>query len=179
MKHSRLLSIMALSILAVFLVSAFWPQPSQAAYHHMGEMDSDAFLSAHSEVAGSKLDSCSLCHSGGEMRIGGKPTSVGSCQWCHFSYGYDAKGDISSTINPYGQDYLAMGRSTGQIQAIEENDSDGDGYSNREEIAATRYPGDTGRSHQGPRSLPGVHQGGVREPSSANPVHADERQQIR
>lgn len=166
MKHPRLLIIMALAILSGLVVSAFWPQPSQAAYHHMGEMDSDAFLSVHPDVAGSKLDSCSLCHSGGEMPIGGKPTSVGSCQWCHFSYGYDAKGDIAGTLNSYGQDYLAMGRSAQAVQAIETKDSDADGYSNGEEIAAIRYPGDAGDD---PTKVPAPYRVFTREELEALP----------
>ena len=36
-----------------------------AAYHHAGEADAPIFLLAYPNKAGTKLDSCSLCHSGG------------------------------------------------------------------------------------------------------------------
>jgi hypothetical protein len=124
------------AVLAVGVIAA--PAPSaQAAYHHSGEMDSDYFLAAHPEAVGTKLDSCVLCHGGGKV---GKAT-LGSCEWCHFMYGYDASGDIMVTLNDYGLDYHAAGSSTAAVLAIEGDDSDGDGYSNIDEIAAVRYPG--------------------------------------
>jgi hypothetical protein len=38
-------------------------------------------------------------------------------------------------------DYLQAGRNAAAVKAIEDLDSDGDGYSNKDEIAANRYPG--------------------------------------
>ena len=113
-----------------------------SAYQHQGEGDSPKFLSVYPSKAGTKLDSCALCHSGGAYTSGGKVTTLGSCQWCHYKYGYDKSGDISTTLNPYGKDYRDNGRSTAAFGAIENRDSDGDGYSNKDEIAAVRYPGD-------------------------------------
>lgn len=37
-----------------------------AAYHHMGEADSPNFVAAYPQAEGTKLDSCTLCHSGGQ-----------------------------------------------------------------------------------------------------------------
>jgi hypothetical protein len=112
---------------------------ANAAYHHAGEMDSDYFLVAHPEAAGTKLDSCTLCHRGGMV---GK-TALGSCEWCHYTYKYyEPHGDIMLTLNAYGLDYHEAGSSTAAVLAIEDVDSDGDGYSNVDEIAAVRYPGD-------------------------------------
>jgi hypothetical protein len=108
----------------------------------MGEQDSGVFRLAHPAAAGSKLDSCTLCHTGGTATSGGKTTNYGSCQWCHVTYGYDASGEISATLNPYGAAYLAAGRSVGAVSAIDGLDSDGDNYANAVEIAALRYPGD-------------------------------------
>jgi len=65
-----------------------------------------------------------------------------SCQWCHYSFGYNKSGDILSTLNPYGKAYLAAGRSADAVRAIEGLDSDGDGFKNADEIAALRFPGD-------------------------------------
>lgn len=119
-----------------------WAAPAMAAYSHMGEQDSNAFRFVHPEVGGSKLDSCTLCHTGGSTTSGGKTTNYGSCQWCHVKYGYDASGDITATLNLYGTAYLGAGRNRAAVTAIDKLDSDGDGYTNAVEIAALRYPGD-------------------------------------
>ena len=124
------------AVLAVVCGSA---SVAYAAYHHMGEVDSSYFVSVHPDAAGTKLDSCGLCHRGGKL---GNNT-VGSCQLCHSTYGYDAPhGDILATLNPYGVDFLSHGASAAAVVAIEGLDSDGDGFSNADEIAAVRYPGD-------------------------------------
>jgi hypothetical protein len=113
-----------------------------SAYYHMGEIDSGIFLSVYPDKAGTKLDSCNLCHSGGSYVSGGKTVSLGSCQWCHYKYGYDAHGNIDDTLNPYGMAYKKNGRNANAVKTIDDLDSDGDGYSNKVEIAATRFPGD-------------------------------------
>ncbi len=115
-----------------------------AAYHHQGEQDAGVFLAVYPDKAGTKLDSCNLCHTGGQYTDPkGKPVSLGSCQWCHYKYGYDEPhGNILETLNSYGTDYLAHGRNADALKAIESLDSDGDTYPNKVEIAAVRYPGD-------------------------------------
>jgi len=112
-----------------------------AAYHHRGERDSGHFLKAFPEKAGGKLDHCALCHGGGQLEKNGAQVALGSCQWCHFRYGYDHKGPLAETLNAYGRDYLAAGRDGAAIAAIAGKDSDGDGFSNSDEIAADRFPG--------------------------------------
>ena len=114
-----------------------------AAYHHMGENDSKKFLSVYGNQKGTKLDSCNLCHSGGSyVDSKGKTVTLGSCQWCHYSYGYDGSGSIAGTLNSYGIEYRSKGRNAAAIRAIRKLDSDGDGFTNDEEIKAGRYPGD-------------------------------------
>ena len=113
-----------------------------SAYHHEGEIDSQHFVAQYPDKAGTKLDHCALCHTGGQYeQKPGKWVSLGSCQWCHYSYGYDGSGNIVETLNPYGMDYLLNGRNQNAVAAIADKDSDGDGYSNGVEIAAVRYPG--------------------------------------
>ncbi len=113
-----------------------------AAYHHMGERDSEKFLDAYPEMAGTKLDHCALCHSGGSYENNrGRMVTLGSCQWCHYSYGYDGSGDIADTMNQYGNDFKSYGRNVTAVMDIADMDSDGDGYTNAEEIAAGTYPG--------------------------------------
>ncbi len=113
-----------------------------SAYHHEGEEDSPNFLAQYPDKAGTKLDHCALCHTGGQYeQKPGKWVSLGSCQWCHYSYGYDGTGNIVDTLNAYGMDYLVNGRNQDAFAAIADIDSDEDGYSNAVEIAAIRYPG--------------------------------------
>ncbi|HHB90614.1 MAG TPA: hypothetical protein ENK60_04830, partial [Anaerolineae bacterium] len=63
-------------------------------------------------------------------------TQLDSCNTCHPSV---------PDLNPYGEDYRSHGHN---FQAIELLDSDGDGYSNIEEINALTFPGDP-NSHPG------------------------------
>lgn len=129
-------------IFTVTLILGFFTT-TQAAYHHEGEADSPNFVAAYPELEGSKLDNCALCHCGGEYeKKPGKFITVGSCQWCHMTYGYDISGDIKETMNPYGTDYYNAGRSVSAFSSIEGDDSDGDSYNNKEEIDALSYPGD-------------------------------------
>ena len=114
------------------------------AYHHEGEQDSDKFLSVYPDKAGTKLDRCALCHSGGEVEQKGEMVSLGSCQWCHQTYGYDGSGNIIDTLNAYGKAYLINGRDQQALRDIRNLDSDEDGYTNEAEIRAGRYPGDDG-----------------------------------
>jgi len=90
-----------------------------SAYHHEGERDADKFLSVYPEKVGTKLDPCALCHTGGAYEKNGKMTSLGSCQWCHYSYGYDGSGNIQDTMKDYGKDYKIHGRNADAIQSIE------------------------------------------------------------
>jgi hypothetical protein len=70
------------------------------------------FESTYPAVAGSRIDACNLCHNSPE--------------------GGDAR-------NPYGLSYASTGRN---FAAIENTDSDGDGYSNLQEIKSLTFPGD-------------------------------------
>jgi hypothetical protein len=128
--------IVFLGCMAILL---FNPSMGLCAYEHTGEMDAGRFLAVYPDKAGTKLDHCSLCHTGGQDAKG---NPLGSCQYCHYTYGYDAHGNINDTLNAYGKDYLGHGRSSGAVRDIEGLDSDGDGYSNIVEINAERFPGD-------------------------------------
>lgn len=118
---------------------------AQAAYHHEGESDAARFLEVYPGKAGTKLDHCALCHSGGtEENKYGERVEVGSCQWCHKTYGYDGSGGqsaLDATMNPYGQAYLANNRTVQAIRDIAALDSDEDGDSNQAEIEANHFPG--------------------------------------
>lgn len=129
----------------LLLLLFFIPLPlltAHAAYHHGGDTDSEIVLEAYPAIKGTKLDSCALCHTGGQYeKRPGKFVSLGSCQWCHLTYGYDESGDIKETLNQYGEDYLREGKNADSLQTIASLDSDNDGFTNIEEIQALRYPG--------------------------------------
>ncbi len=130
-------------VLGIASVIGLFAVPAGAAYHHMGEADSVAVLEVYPELEGTKLDSCAMCHTGGAYeKKPGVWVDLGSCQWCHHSYGCDGSGDIAQTLNPYGMDYLENGRDASTLSAIEGLDSDGDGFTSREEIDALRFAGD-------------------------------------
>lgn len=114
--------------------------PVIAAYRaHGSDSDSNAFLAAYSSAAGTKLDNCYLCHTGGTYA--GK--SKDSCDYCHLTFGFTAPhGDIMDTLNQFGKDYLQAGRNQAAFAAIANQDSDGDNFSNDAEIRAGRLPGD-------------------------------------
>jgi hypothetical protein len=57
---------------------------------------------------------------------------VNSCSMCHTS---------APNLNPYGQAYLDNGRSSAAFGLIENLDSDGDGFTNIQEINAFFFPG--------------------------------------
>lgn len=124
-------------VLWMLLAPAGW-----CAYHHEGEKDAEKFLTVYPNKAGTKLDHCALCHTAGEYESKGKMVQLGSCQWCHYTYGYDGSGNILETMNSYGKAYHDSGRNPAAIAAIEALDSDGDGYANMDEITANRFPGD-------------------------------------
>ena len=137
-------------LMAVLFFIMVMVSPGYAAYHHEGENDSDNFISVYPDKAGTKLDHCALCHSGGQYeKKPGVWVSLGSCQWCHNSYKYDASGNILDTMNTYGKAYHEYGRNAAAIRAIENLNSDGDGYTNIEEINANAYPGN-------PDDYPGI-----------------------
>jgi hypothetical protein len=141
LRRRLMLGLLAVATLSLLLAGV---TPAFAAYQHMGEIDSGYFLTVHPEIKGTKIDSCTLCHTGGTDIWSGKPAKVGSCQWCHLSqvYGYSGAGEITKTLNPYGKAYYDAGRSVAAVRAIESLDSDGDGYKNSLEIDKIRYPGD-------------------------------------
>ena len=130
-------------ILAIVCMGFLAATAALSAYHHMGEEDSGYFIATYPDKAGTKLDHCATCHTGGSyVNSKGQTVSMGSCQWCHDTYGYDGSGNINDTLNAYGAAYSNAGHNQAAVTAIEALDSDGDGYTNIAEIQASRFPGD-------------------------------------
>lgn len=124
-----------------------------AAYNHQDEKDASNFLSVYPDKKGTKLDSCALCHKGGQYVSKGKLATLGSCQWCHYSYGYNGAGNIEDTVNEYGMTYKNAGRNAAAISTVAGLDSDGDGYTNNQEIEADTFPGNP-HDHPGLKQAP-------------------------
>jgi hypothetical protein len=141
-----------------------------AAYNHMGTdaIDAKNFRDVYPQAAGTKLDSCALCHKGAPA-VGNTPAQ-GSCQFCHVQTNYGAiPAQFAGTLNPYGQAYKDKGRSAAAITAIQDLDSDGDGYTNKVEITAIRYPGD---KSDDPTKVPAPFKVFTRTDIEAMPQHA-------
>jgi len=131
------------TFLVLVLAAMLIPATVFAAYHHQGESDSGKFLETYPDITGTKLDHCALCHSGGEVVKKSVTIKIGSCQWCHDTYGYHPPhGDIALTMNAYGNAFKAAGRDSEAVTFINSQDTDGDGHTNAEEIAARTFPGD-------------------------------------
>ncbi len=163
MRRTKSAAIILMILLGGFGFILFSVNKGYSAYQHSLEVDSSYFISVYPDKAGTKLDSCNLCHSGSPDK------KMGSCQWCHSKYGYDEPhGNIDETLNPYGMAYKTAGRSSAAVQAIENLDSDGDGYSNKEEIAAIRYPGDP---NDDPTKVPAPFRVFTREQLEQMPQH--------
>src|SRR5512137_2111897 len=109
------------------LLSVFIALTCYAAYTHNGDTDSQHFRNVYPQAAGTKLDSCTVCHKGAPA-VGSTPAQ-GSCQYCHTLTNYGASpAKFAERLNPYGQAYKDKGRGDAAITAIQDLDSDGDGY---------------------------------------------------
>jgi len=138
-KTSRL--SVTISLVSIFFMALV----CYAAYNHQVDIDSAVFRATYPNTVGTKLDSCTTCHSGGSYVSGGKTTTLGSCQWCHYvtNYGADLTDTtLLKTLNAYGTAYKNAGRNAAALTAISGLDSDGDDFTNQAEIAALTYPGD-------------------------------------
>lgn len=126
---------------------------SRAYAGHENDRDVQNFVRRYPETAGTRLDDCQTCHRGG---VPGTDTAreFSPCGYCHLiqypnsRYKTGVPKSYQDTLNGYGMAYKKAGRSLEAVAAIAQVDSDGDKYSNADEIAALRYPGD-------PASKPG------------------------
>lgn len=105
---------------------------------HENEIDTDNLAHAYPSLIGTRLDDCHTCHSG---TIQGGELSGNACDHCHALLLHGTGHLPRETLNPFGSDYLDAGRSREALEGIKGMDSDGDGFSNEEELTAGRYPG--------------------------------------
>jgi hypothetical protein len=147
MKKVALFWILALGVLCVIgIVTQGWSAYSS----HENDEDVTNVMSVYPFARTSKLNDCALCHPGGNITQGKKTSYYGSCDYCHLTYGIlPPYGQIP--LNAYGTDYKNAGRTQQALHAIELMDSDGDSYTNFDEIHALTFPGD---QHDHPELIP-------------------------
>jgi hypothetical protein len=123
---------------------------SRAYKGHATDQDILNFVKQYPDTAGTRLDDCQTCHTSGTITTSTKSTFKNACDYCHLIEYPDADttatgapADFADTLNLYGKEYLAQGRTQKAVKEIGTLDSDGDGATNNDEIAALRYPGDS------------------------------------
>lgn len=115
--------------------------PSSRAYRgHANDIDIANFTIKYQATVGTRLDDCQTCHTG-EKNAGGVQIT-NPCDYCHKLILQSTGHSYRETLNPYGIAYLDSGRNANALKAIQNVDSDGDGYLNIDEINNLRYPGD-------------------------------------
>jgi len=121
---------------------------SKAYVGHENDRDIQNFIGLYPDAAGSKLDDCQTCHRGG-LKGTDTEREFSPCGYCHLlqypnsKYKTGIPAEYADTLNDYGRDYKRNGRTSEALDAISHRDSDGDGFSNKDEIAASRNPGDS------------------------------------
>jgi hypothetical protein len=105
---------------------------------HENDIDANNLVSAYPSLVGTRLDDCQTCHSG---RIEDGKLVGSSCDNCHDLVLHGDGHTFRETLNSFGVDYLEAGRNREALTAIKKQDSDGDGFSNDDELEAQRYPG--------------------------------------
>ena len=135
------------ALLSLFVVGAvaLTIAPLQSAYRGHGDnQDVKAVLTAYPDAKGTPTDSCEICHRSGEVK---DPLNAGAlrhenhCDYCHAVFVRD-KRDVRETLNAYAIAYLTAGRTEGAVRTLATKDSDGDGFSNEEELKRGTNPGD-------------------------------------
>jgi len=129
---------------------------SRAYKGHESDVDMNNFVNVYRSTLGTRLDDCQTCHTGGTFTDdGGDTITKNSCDYCHLIIHPDdtlvsppQPTEYIDTLNPYGLDYSAAGRSRQALRDIEADDSDSDGFASLAEIEDLKYPGD-------PNSMPG------------------------
>lgn len=114
---------------------------------HESDVDANNFVNVFPNTVGTRLDDCQTCHRAG---VEGTDTErvYNSCDYCHLLVFPDdrietgAPETFEDTLNVFGLAYYDAGESRQALRLIADADTDGDGFTNREEIETLRYPGD-------------------------------------
>ncbi|MBD3322493.1 MAG: hypothetical protein GF350_15430 [Chitinivibrionales bacterium] len=137
-----------LYLLALALISGCLENPaetediisSRSYKGHESDADANNFVTACPQALNTRLDDCILCHTGGDMpNSKGGLTPINACDYCHYLARVDSS--LSLSLNSYGTAYYNAGRSIDAVKSIGDLDSDGDSYTNAQEISANYFPG--------------------------------------
>jgi cytochrome c553 len=150
-KKAISLSVLLAATFLTWIIFANPPQQkvqSRAYKGHESDKDIQNFVQQYPKTAGTRLDDCQTCHRSG---VEGTDTAkvYSQCGYCHLTQYPNARyktgipAKFEDTLNAYGLEYKKRGRNSEALAAIAKLDSDGDGASNADEIAALRYPGDS------------------------------------
>ena len=128
---------------------------SRAYSGHESDLDANNFVRIFKHTVATRLDNCQTCHKGGTITYNnegspGKTKSINNpCSYCHIkvfenpSNYYDGYPDTyEKTLNNFGLAYKHAGRTEQALREIKDIDSDEDGFTNTDEIAELRFPGD-------------------------------------
>jgi hypothetical protein len=109
---------------------------------HENDKDSNNICQAYPKIVGTRLDDCQTCHVGKMDTVKNEQTT-NACDYCHELMVQGAGGGktFADTLNSFGTDYLKNGRTLEAINKIKTLDSDGDSYTNDQEINELKYPG--------------------------------------
>jgi len=129
---------------------------------HENDRDANALVRAFPALVGTRLDDCQTCHRAGTVVDGrGRSTTMNPCSYCHLipypdtTLTQGAPANYQATLNSFGIAYQGHGRDADALRAI---------VGMEDELAALRYPGDSG-------SLPGQPVAPMRTVSWERMVH--------
>jgi hypothetical protein len=125
------------------------PLVSTRAYSgHENDQDANNFVRAYPACVGSRLDDCQLCHRAGVALTSTKKI-YNPCTYCHLipfpdsSYTTGVPANYQATLNSFGLAYENAGRTVEAFATIASQDADLDTYTNADEIADKRFPGNS------------------------------------
>jgi hypothetical protein len=105
---------------------------------HEDDVDANNLVSVYPSIVGTRLDDCHTCHVG---EIEEEAVASNACDNCHRLTLEETGHTFVETLNQYGLEYYNAGRNRQALTDIKGKDSDGDGFTNDEEIIELRYPG--------------------------------------
>ena len=130
--------LMSLSLTCHLLGSDRAEKVKSSAYPgHGHDNDQDVWnlLAVFPASTNTTMDDCRVCHPGGIV----KKRKMNSCDYCHATIN---SPEPWTPLNVFGFAYLHAGRSVDAVKSILAFDSDGDGWSNGDEIRMRSYPGE-------------------------------------
>lgn len=73
---------------------------SRAYKGHANDADMNHLVATYPEIAGSRLDDCQSCHTGGEVTSGTRTQFRNPCDYCHFIPFPDGEATGTTTTTP-------------------------------------------------------------------------------